>query len=137
MFGVRINEEKFYSDYFKANLESVFGNIPAHLNLPKLIMSRQLIRLAVLVAKCLKNKEPVLLVGETGCGKTTLCQVFASEVTKQPLFSINCHQNTETSDFIGCMRTRKNLQKTQDELTDKLTSLRSYLPPDALPAFDS
>lgn len=112
MFGVKIDEERFYRQYFDANLATVFANVPAELNLPKLIMSRQLIRLAALVAKCLKNKEPVLLVGETGCGKTTLCQVFASEVTKQPLFSINCHQNTETSDFIGCMRTRKNLQKT-------------------------
>jgi midasin len=90
-FGVKINEDKFYHDYFESKLRSVFSNISADLHLPKIIMSRQLIRLAVLVAKCLKNKEPVLLVGETGCGKTTLCQIFASEVTKQPLFSINCH----------------------------------------------
>ena len=37
-------------------------------------------------------------------------------MNKQTLHSINCHQNTETSDFIGCMRTRKNIQATQDEL---------------------
>jgi midasin len=55
----------------------------------------------------------VLLVGETGCGKTTLCQVFAS-LNHQQLFSINCHQNTETSDFIGCMRTKKNIEKVQE-----------------------
>jgi midasin len=85
--------------------------MPMKLGIPKLVVSRQLRRLAVLVHKCLQNKEPVLLVGETGCGKTTLCQVFAA-LNEQQLFSINCHQNTETSDFIGCMRTRKNLQKT-------------------------
>lgn len=72
--------------------------------------------------KCLRSQEPVLLVGETGCGKTTLCQVFAA-LNRQQLFSINCHQNTETSDFIGCMRTRKNLQQTQDELDQKLQEL--------------
>jgi midasin len=72
----------------------------------------------VLVYKCLINKEPVLLVGETGVGKTVLCQVFATIVTELPLFAINCHQNTETSDFIGCMRTRKNLKQTQDKLVE-------------------
>ena len=43
-----------------------------------MIITSQLRRMAVLVHKCLKNKEPVLLVGETGCGKTTLCEVFAN-----------------------------------------------------------
>jgi midasin len=89
-----------------------------------LIVSQQLKRLAVLVHKCLKSNEPVLLVGETGCGKTTLCQVFAA-LNNQQLFSINCHQNTETSDFIGCMRTRKNLQKTQDEMEAKIKDILS------------
>lgn len=136
VFAVKINEEKFYKEYFENNLRSVFSNVPASLNLPKIIQSRQLIRLAVLIAKCLQNKEPVLLVGETGCGKTTLCQVFASEVTKQPLFCINCHQNTETSDFIGCMRTRKNLQKTQDDLQRLVASLAEALPQDDQAGFD-
>ena len=66
-------------------------------------------RIAVIMDKCLQNKEPILLVGETGCGKTSLCQVFA-HINKQELFTINCHHNTETSDFIGCMRTRRNLK---------------------------
>ena len=34
-------------------------------------------RLAVLVSASIKYKEPLLLVGETGCGKTTVCQVVA------------------------------------------------------------
>ena len=42
-------------------------------DIPKVVASKQLKRLAVLVYKCLINKEPVLLVGETGVGKTVLC----------------------------------------------------------------
>lgn len=40
---------------------------------------------------------------------------------------INCHQNTETSDFIGCMRTRKNLKQTQDKLEEILETAASGL----------
>lgn len=116
MFKVTLDIDQIYESYFEEHLLSIFDKVPAELNLPKIIPSQQLKRLAVLVEKCLRNREPVLLVGETGCGKTTLCQVFASEVTKQSLMQINCHQNTETSDFIGCMRTRKNLKQTQDRL---------------------
>ena len=111
-FRVSFDISEVYESYFSENLSEIFERVPAELNLPRIIPSKQLKRLAVLVEKCLRNREPVLLVGETGCGKTTLCQVFASQVTQQALMQINCHQNTETSDFIGCMRTRKNLKQT-------------------------
>lgn len=105
----KIDEQAFYDSYFeRQQLDQCFERVSSELGIPRLIVSRQLKRLAVLVHKCLQNHEPVLLVGETGCGKTTLCQVYAA-INNQELFSINCHQNTETSDFIGCMRTRKNL----------------------------
>ncbi|KAJ3606919.1 hypothetical protein NHX12_026435, partial [Muraenolepis orangiensis] len=35
-------------------------------------------RLAVLVGRALRFGESVLLVGDTGCGKTTICQLFAA-----------------------------------------------------------
>ena len=35
-------------------------------------------RLFVLVSKALFFCEPILLVGETGCGKTTVCQMIAA-----------------------------------------------------------
>ena len=91
VFNVKINIEELYESYFAENLQEIFEKVPEQLNLPKIITSKQLKRLAVLVEKCLRNREPVLLVGETGCGKTTICQVFASEVTKQALMQINCH----------------------------------------------
>ncbi|XP_043500763.1 midasin [Polistes fuscatus] len=60
-------------------------------------------RMAVLVKKSCQFKEPVLLVGETGCGKTTVCQLIAA-LNGQTLRSINCHMHTESSDFLGNLR---------------------------------
>jgi midasin len=64
-------------------------------------------RLFVLVAHALRNNEPVLLIGETGCGKTTVCQLLADEYKNQ-LHILNAHQNTETGDLIGAQRPIRN-----------------------------
>ncbi len=45
----------------------------------------------------------MLLVGETGAGKTTVCQLLAL-LLRQPLRILNCHAHTETADFIGGYR---------------------------------
>ncbi|XP_041950170.1 midasin [Alosa sapidissima] len=60
-------------------------------------------RLAVLVGRALRFRESVLLVGDTGCGKTTICQLFAA-LASQRFFSVNCHLHMETSDFLGGLR---------------------------------
>uniref|UniRef100_A0AAR2K636 Midasin n=1 Tax=Pygocentrus nattereri TaxID=42514 RepID=A0AAR2K636_PYGNA len=60
-------------------------------------------RLAVLVGRALRFGESVLLVGDTGCGKTTICQLFAA-LAGQKFFSVNCHLHMETSDFLGGLR---------------------------------
>eukprot|EP01029_Cantina_marsupialis_P012772 TRINITY_DN2822_c0_g1_i4.p1 TRINITY_DN2822_c0_g1~~TRINITY_DN2822_c0_g1_i4.p1 ORF type:complete len:5400 (+),score=2320.53 TRINITY_DN2822_c0_g1_i4:448-16200(+) len=70
-------------------------------------------RLFSLCGKCLQNKEPFLLVGETGCGKTTVCQIFA-KLYSQELTIVNCHQHTETADFLG------GLRPCRDESSDKM-----------------
>lgn len=57
-------------------------------------------RLYFLVERCYKLREPVLLVGDTGGGKTTVCQLL-SIVMGSRLHSLNCHMYTETSDFLG------------------------------------
>ena len=64
-------------------------------------------RLFTLVARALRFNEPVLLVGETGCGKTSVCQLYAQILSKE-LYAVNCHQNTETSDLIGGLRPVRN-----------------------------
>lgn len=60
-------------------------------------------RLFSLTRRAVENGEPVLLVGETGCGKTSVCQVL-SQILQRELVILNCHQNTETSDFLGSLR---------------------------------
>lgn len=68
-----------------------------------IVWTRHMRRLAVLVGKACQFKEPVLLVGETGGGKTTICQVVAAASDKK-LYTVNCHMHTESSDFIGSLR---------------------------------
>jgi midasin len=80
---------------------------PDHLNsLPiydGIVWTSTMKRLFKLCLKCIENGEPILLVGETGCGKTSVCNLL-SQYLGRPLVTLNCHQNTETSDFIGTFR---------------------------------
>jgi midasin len=74
-----------------------------------------------LTFRCLEFKEPVLLIGQTGCGKTTLAQLIA-QLLNVPLYMVNCHQYTESSDFIGSIRPLRNRDKIVEELTETLTN---------------
>lgn len=60
-------------------------------------------RAITLTYNAIKNHEPVLLVGEPGCGKTTISQVL-SKALKVEFRSFSCHRNTEASDFLGNFR---------------------------------
>lgn len=79
-------------------------------------------RLYVLVAHAVRNNEPVLLVGETGCGKTTVVQMLADAVRKE-LHIVNAHQNTETGDLIGAQRPLRNRAAIEEKLRLALLSL--------------
>ncbi|KAM5256760.1 midasin [Ctenodactylus gundi] len=72
-------------------------------------------RLAVLVGRALEFGEPVLLIGDTGCGKTTICQLFAA-LANQKLYSVNCHLNMETSDFLGGLRPVRQKPGDKEEM---------------------
>lgn len=61
-------------------------------------------KLAVLVGSAIKFAEPILLVGETGCGKTTVVQYIAECILGRKLYSVNCHMHCESSDFVGGLR---------------------------------
>ncbi|XP_071517971.1 midasin isoform X1 [Panulirus ornatus] len=72
-------------------------------------------RLYILVAKALSFGEPVLLIGETGCGKTTVCQMIAAQ-NEQELFTVNCHMHTEGADFLGGLRPVRSHTDEDDRL---------------------
>lgn len=93
-------------------------------NLQGVVWTSAMRRLYVLVAHALRSNEPVLLVGETGCGKTTVCQMLADAFSKQ-LHMLNAHQNTETGDLIGAQRPVRNRAAILDQLRqDLLTALQ-------------
>ena len=60
-------------------------------------------RTALLAGMAYKFNEPFLLVGETGIGKTTICQILAL-INKKHLNIINCHMHSEAADFLGSIR---------------------------------
>jgi midasin (ATPase involved in ribosome maturation) len=71
------------------------------------VWTKAMKRLFALVTRSIQHSEAVLLVGETGCGKTTICQML-SIIKQQKLHILNCQQNTETADFLGGQRPVRN-----------------------------
>jgi midasin len=58
------------------------------------------LRLLEQITVCIRRREPALLVGETGTGKTTTVQYLARQLNKN-LVVINMSQQSESSDLIG------------------------------------
>ncbi|KAG1851990.1 hypothetical protein C8R48DRAFT_836267 [Suillus tomentosus] len=103
---VRIDERAIY------DIHSTVGDVQTFLGCPippdsQVVWTSAMQRLFVLVSRALRFNEPVLLVGETGSGKTSVCQLYAEVVSKH-LYALNCHQNTETADLIGGLRPVRN-----------------------------
>ncbi|POS87850.1 hypothetical protein EPUL_000412 [Erysiphe pulchra] len=94
-------------------------------NSQQIIWTHSMRRLYILVAHAIRNNEPVLLVGETGCGKTTVCQMIAESFSKK-LFTVNAHQNTETGDLIGAQRPVRNRAIIVENLVHALSKALSY-----------
>uniref|UniRef100_A0A3B4AV04 Midasin n=1 Tax=Periophthalmus magnuspinnatus TaxID=409849 RepID=A0A3B4AV04_9GOBI len=88
------------------------GDIPDEFH--HVVWTQSMRRLAVLVGRALRFGESVLLVGDTGCGKTTICQLFAA-LSGLKFFSVNCHLHMETSDFLGGLRPVRHSNQTEDE----------------------
>ncbi len=85
------------------------------------VWTKAMTRLYILISHALRNNEPVLLVGETGCGKTTVCQMLAQALGKT-LYTVNAHQNTETGDLIGAQRPLRNRSAIEKQLLEDLWS---------------
>ncbi|KAF2112738.1 hypothetical protein BDV96DRAFT_580311 [Lophiotrema nucula] len=116
---VSINEDLLYSESTSLEIKSFNEKTYDHADV---VWTRAMRRLFVLVAHALRNNEPVLLVGETGCGKTTVCQMLADAFEKQ-LHILNAHQNTETGDLIGAQRPIRNRAAIEDLLCRQLVSV--------------
>ncbi|KAJ3293014.1 AAA ATPase midasin [Rhizoclosmatium sp. JEL0117] len=99
------------------------GNVTANSDFVKdIVWTNAMKRLFVLVLKCITNTEPILLVGETGCGKTTVCQILTTLMGVN-LQIVNAHAGSETSDFIGSMRPVRGRDRTVAETLEAITAL--------------
>ncbi|CAN8097186.1 unnamed protein product [Discula destructiva] len=115
VFKVKIDPDQLYVDKFiQAKRQLGLQD-----NKQGVVWTNAMRRLYILVSQALRNNEPVLLVGETGCGKTTICQLLAEAVGKE-LAIVNAHQNTETGDLIGSQRPVRNRAAISDALKHDL-----------------
>uniref|UniRef100_A0A8C4E8F0 Midasin n=1 Tax=Dicentrarchus labrax TaxID=13489 RepID=A0A8C4E8F0_DICLA len=115
-FKRTVNPENLFSQkqvtsQFSPFIDSIAG-VPEEFR--HVVWTHSMRRLAVLVGRALRFGESVLLVGDTGCGKTTICQLFAALVG-QKFFSVNCHLHMETSDFLGGLRPVRHTHQTDGE----------------------
>lgn len=122
--NVSINEDSLYGLQFsEADFSAFLGqDFPA----TRIIWTSSMRRLYSLVLRALQSNEPVLLVGETGCGKTSVCQMYA-HAKSRTLYSVNCHQNTETADLIGALRPIRNRAALEAEATQEATKILADL----------
>ncbi|PWY89383.1 midasin [Aspergillus sclerotioniger CBS 115572] len=116
---VRIDEDVIYSSSEMEKRAPLLAQLA-----PGIVWTKAMRRLFVLVSTALENNEPVLLVGETGCGKTQLCQAVA-EIYKKQLLIVNAHVNLETGDLIGAQRPIRNRAAIESQLLSDLQVLFS------------
>ena len=91
-----------------------------------MVWTHALRRMYFLLERCLAFSEPALLVGETGTGKTTVCQM-AAFVRNQRLHIINCNQHTEVSDFLGGFRPNRHRERSLLEFQAALAAINASL----------
>jgi midasin len=123
---VSVDETRIYR-VVENPTESILGRLPFDA-MPEstLVWTRAMQRLFSLVAFALAHNEPVLLVGETGCGKTSVCEIIARAFNQQ-LVGVNCHQNMETADLLGSQRPVRNRHERKSKV---IATLAQYMPID-------
>ncbi|KAJ3407421.1 AAA ATPase midasin, partial [Chytridiales sp. JEL 0842] len=113
---VKVDPVGLYNRLWKHYMDVAMNEAATY---PGLVWTNAMKRLFVLVMRSVQFKEAVLLVGETGCGKTTVCQQL-SEYLNIKLHIVNAHAGSETSDFLGSMRPFRGRQKIQNEVVQSL-----------------
>ncbi|KAL2371085.1 hypothetical protein RJ035_001904 [Blastomyces gilchristii] len=115
---VKLDETTIYSSTrLDARLQQLSATAPTGI-----IWTQAMRRVFILVSQAIEHNEPVLLVGETGCGKTQICQAIA-EIYGKELFTINAHVNLETGDIIGAQRPLRNRSAIEGQLLADLSSV--------------
>lgn len=115
-FRRKIDEEKLFSLEFLKNFDSALfeqiNSLIASEKCQHFVLTSSTRRSLTLIARAAKFNEPVLLIGNTGSGKTSLCEM----VSNYQLLTVQCHQNTESSDFIGGLRPAEAQDQEQGKL---------------------
>ncbi|XP_078492436.1 midasin isoform X3 [Ciona intestinalis] len=109
--GRKVDRENLFGT---ENVESIIKQYDWPEGFDHVVWTQPMRRLFVTLERALRFNEPVLLVGETGGGKTTACQLMAAMVKKK-LSIVNCHANTEAADFIGGLRPTRSQSKSDSE----------------------
>lgn len=115
--SISINEEFLYSP----NLYLGISSFDQHRS-QDMVWTRSMRRLYGLVSCALRYNEPVLLVGETGCGKTAVCQMISRAMGKD-LYTVNAHHNLETGDIVGAQRPSRDKADIESDLKQNLKEL--------------
>ena len=89
------------NNYYTNYVQKKFGN------LNKIKFTKSIERIITLIDKSISNHEAVLLIGDTGVGKT-LSLEYLSSFYKRKLTTINCHENMDTNDFLGSLKSCVN-----------------------------
>lgn len=92
----------------------------------EIAITSSLRRLWTLVGRAMQFNEPALLIGDTGSGKTTVCQLLAA-YRQQNIRILNCHQSTETSDIIGGLRPVRGREAIGIEINEEIISFREKI----------
>eukprot|EP00903_Cladosiphon_okamuranus_P014927 g13820.t2 len=120
--GSAVNEEDLGSLSQLSVVEAMLDRgLGLEAGLQGVAMTRHMRRLFRLSGRCLSHMEPLLLVGATGCGKTTVCQLFSMLLNRR-MHVVNCHQNTEAADLLGGLRPLRGRDVLVQELRDRARS---------------
>ncbi|WUR04219.1 midasin MDN1 [Vairimorpha necatrix] len=91
--------EKFNFDYSENDIFRIDNELIANIS-KDIILTPSLLKIIKLLKAAIFCKEPILLIGETGIGKTKICEVLAKYLNRNFVFT-NMHSGIESSDFTG------------------------------------
>ncbi|KAG8831558.1 hypothetical protein FRC17_002942, partial [Serendipita sp. 399] len=120
---VTIDEKVIYNVYDPVVAGSLSCPIPSE---SSVVWTCAMQRLFVLVSRALRHNEPVLLVGDTGSGKTSVCELYSHTVGSE-LYTVNCHQSTETADLLGGQRPIRNRRALLSEREKVVSSTVDHI----------